>query len=158
MDNKRKYFKIVGWVLCSAMILCNEWVLALIFSSDGMLELSTRFKIWMFELILFCVGMSLILYGRGKGFRNTIRYYMNNRPRLFGISFGIVLTIFLLIVTEALFYILNHWDRDNYREEWTTSYYDWKADIIGYQLKPGIYTSGKKYINNSIIYKYSFTT
>jgi len=59
-------------VICGASlvlvgIICNEWILVRIFSSDGMLVLSTRMTIWFLEGLLITGGVALIRYRHAFG-------------------------------------------------------------------------------------------
>ena len=55
-----KTLVILGVVLISIGFLCNEWVLTKAFSSDGLLELSTKGMIWLFDAMCILAGILLI--------------------------------------------------------------------------------------------------
>jgi hypothetical protein len=61
---KEKILYIAGLLLISAGILFNEWVLAALFSSDGVIALSHRVVIWVVDLSLISIGLMLILFKR----------------------------------------------------------------------------------------------
>lgn len=52
---------LAGAVLISAGILCNEWLLATLFSADGILHMHHRMIIWLVDLFLISSGALLIL-------------------------------------------------------------------------------------------------
>lgn len=43
-------------------IACNEWALAKLYSADGILEIATKIKIWLFDIVLIIAGLLLVKY------------------------------------------------------------------------------------------------
>lgn len=69
-ENKRH---IVFGLLCIIVgILCNEWVLAALFSSDATLDASTRIAIWSFNLLLIAMGIIVLI---SKKFRTLLSLF-----------------------------------------------------------------------------------
>lgn len=62
-SKKEKTCIVIGSLLILIGVLCNEWILAVLFSPDGELESPTRIKILIFDLFLITSGL-IILIGR----------------------------------------------------------------------------------------------
>lgn len=72
----------LGIILLLVALTCNEWLLAYVFSPDGVIESSNRVLIWTFDLILGTAGLLLVCSrhrvanllsapGRANSFRNA---------------------------------------------------------------------------------------
>lgn len=61
-NNTQKFNRvlIIGSLLILTGLLCNEWTLASLLSSDGVVALSKRIIIWIFDLLLIATGAFLI--------------------------------------------------------------------------------------------------
>jgi len=54
----------VGVSLILLAIICNHWVLAYCFSTDGVIEETNRLLVWIFELVMAGVGLLLVGFRR----------------------------------------------------------------------------------------------
>ncbi len=107
---KTGLFNIIGLIFIVTGILLNEWVLAALFSSDGIIAIPHRIVIWIFDLFLISLGLICIKY------RTTLTkekifiiaglllilagIFFNSEylSVLFGFDMGIVLKTIILIV------------------------------------------------------------
>jgi hypothetical protein len=56
-----RVFLAIGLFLIGTGIICNEWVLASLFSADGVIVLSRRIIIWLFDLFIITVGIVFVI-------------------------------------------------------------------------------------------------
>jgi lysophospholipase L1-like esterase len=61
-ETKEKILVIVGLIFVSLGLIMNEWVLAVFFSSDGIIAIPHRIVIWIFDLFLISLGLICIKY------------------------------------------------------------------------------------------------
>ena len=69
---KETILLIAGIVFIAAGITCNEWTLASLFSSDGIIALSHRIIIWIFDFVLIGIGFILLIYRRSLKIHNLL--------------------------------------------------------------------------------------
>jgi hypothetical protein len=60
----RPVLRRAGWFLCVAVLVCNHWLLARLFSPDGTLGLSTKLSIWLMQISGIILGVALIRFSR----------------------------------------------------------------------------------------------
>ncbi|NIR49739.1 hypothetical protein GWO43_14640 [candidate division KSB1 bacterium] len=90
-----KLFLMLGALLLALGVVLNEWLLALIFSSDGQIDLSARIVIRVFDVSMILIGLFFIL------FRSKIDFNFNQSGNslrkilIAGILLRIVVYIFL---------------------------------------------------------------
>lgn len=95
-NNKNVIF--IGLLFIAIGIVCNEWVLAALFSADGDIDsLSKRMIIWTLEALCFSIGLLLIKY----------RFYLRVREIIFSI---ITFALFILLMEGGIriFYLVKH--------------------------------------------------
>ena len=97
----------VGVLLCCLGILCNQWVLTRLFSSDGTLEFETQAQIWFFNIGLVLLGLFLIWYSCWASSVKALRYWIQNYPRTTASAFGLGMAVVFLFSLEVFFYTLN---------------------------------------------------
>jgi hypothetical protein len=61
---KQTIYMITGLLFIAAGVLCNEWFLAALISSDGVIAVSHRIIIWIVNFCLIGVGLIIIRYRR----------------------------------------------------------------------------------------------
>lgn len=97
-SKQRKVIILLGSLFILAGILCNEWVLAYLFSSDGMIALSRRIVIWIFDFVMIIIGITFIVR------RETID--------LRRLSYHLITLVFILFIVEiglnAAFFIMHY--------------------------------------------------
>jgi hypothetical protein len=86
---KEKIFFGIGSLFIATGIICNEWVLAALFSPDEALEPYTKLKIWFIDLLLVSIGFLLIW------FRNRI-----SLPSRINLVFLVFLLLISLVIGE----------------------------------------------------------
>src|SRR3990172_6941777 len=83
---KETILLIAGILLISAGMACNEWILASLYSSDGIIAVSHRIIIWVVDISLIGTGFILLIYRRSLKIHNLL---------LFVFSVFFCLTLFL---------------------------------------------------------------
>src|SRR5687767_14509641 len=112
-SRKMKPTYLIGVILGCMGILCNEWVLTRLFSSDGQLEFETRAQIWFFDIGLVVLGLILVWYSRWGSAIAVLRYCQQNYPRTTASVFGLVMVVVLTTSLEVFFYALNRIKADH---------------------------------------------
>jgi len=97
---EKKLVTIFGVCLILVGILCNQWLLSALFSDDGFITPSNRILIWLFEIGMLVIGVSLIWFSRTKA---KIDY---RSLALLGISLAICLVVSELGSHIALRYLI----------------------------------------------------
>jgi hypothetical protein len=113
----RKFLRTLPGILIAALgFAANPWVVARVFSADGILELSTRIKIWAAEFLVVAAGYALIRkpdlpLSIDRGFESYLsRFDARNRGLLKAAS--VALAVILIATMTAL----KIWNRQLY---WT---------------------------------------
>lgn len=78
----------IGLILVCTGMVCNEWILAKVFSPDGILKIDTRVKIWFFDATLILLGSALI------------KYKKSVRSLLINLTISFITTIVFLVIAE----------------------------------------------------------
>lgn len=140
-------------------VLCNEWILAKLFSPDGVLALETRIKIWFFDVVLILVGS--IITSRERLMEGVQKINENSRsyPRLVAFVMGSIFSLFVLALAEIVFYTINSYKKDLMRE---TVYFSRKLYIddalLGYKMVPNIQTLHRKTVNEKVEFAVTYST
>ena len=92
----------VGVLLCCVGILCNQWVLTRLFSSDGTLEFETQAEIWFFNIGLVLLGLFLIWYSCWASSVEALRYWLQNYPRTTASAFGLAMAVGLSVFSRGV--------------------------------------------------------
>lgn len=122
----------LGLILCFLGILCNQWVLTSLFSSDGQLEFTTRAQIWFSDSGLILLGLCLIWYSRRGSAVRALSYWQKNYPRATASMFGLVMALVLLVSIEGFFYALKRITADNSRV-WESTLRYVRTEPLGYK-------------------------
>lgn len=69
---KETILLIAGILFISAGIACNEWTLASLFSSDGVIATSHRIIIWVVDVVFAVIGLILFIYKRSLKIHNLL--------------------------------------------------------------------------------------
>jgi lysophospholipase L1-like esterase len=93
----KKIFLIIGFIFILTGILCNEWVLAILFSSDGKINLlSSRLLIWIFDLIMITIGITIITKRKNLNIKIFFYYFLLTILTIFAIE--IILNIAYIVI------------------------------------------------------------
>jgi lysophospholipase L1-like esterase len=92
-----------------AGLLLNEWLLAALFSADGVLADTNRLKIFAFDVGLVCMGgLALLLWMLG-GLRAAMRRLRAWSPALFVALVNGAVALCMLAAAEGVAFVHNHW-------------------------------------------------
>jgi hypothetical protein len=139
-------------------ILCNQWVLTGLFSSDGQLEFTTRAQIWFLDIGLILLGLCLIWYSRWGSAVGALRYWQQNYPRTTASAFGLGMAVVLLVSIEVFFYVLNRITADNSRV-WESTLRFVKTEPLGYKNPPNTTRAVEKMsLNGREIFNATYST
>ena len=102
----QKFLKYFGSSLIIAGIILNEFLLIPIFSNDGIIEISTRIKILIFQSFLIGSGIFLLFSKSVKSihFNIDVRYLM---LYYLGLIFGVKILSDVLILFDENYYYIN---------------------------------------------------
>lgn len=90
---KETIFILIGSLFILIGILCNEWMLAALFSEDGAIALSRRVLIWIFDIVMVVIGITIIMKKKSLDFAR--------------LKYGISAIILILFVVEIGLHIAN---------------------------------------------------
>ncbi len=96
-SKQEKTFYVIGILFFLTGILCNEWVLAYLFSSDAAIALNRRIIIWIFDVIMIATGLTIIIKRRFLQIKKLI--------------YNIILLFIMIVVVEVglqLVYFISH--------------------------------------------------
>ena len=97
-DPKTTILLITGILLISTGMICNEWFLIPLLSSDGTIATRNRIIIWTFDLLIILVGLSFII----------CRHYLKQENALllgFTISFCFILFVLPDCLSASMFFL-----------------------------------------------------
>ncbi|MCC7202182.1 MAG: SGNH/GDSL hydrolase family protein [Nitrospirae bacterium] len=121
---KETLLLIAGILFISAGIACNEWVLAALFSSDGIIAVSYRIIIWIADVILISIGFTLLIYRRSLQVHNLVLL-------IFSVLFCFISFVAFDFFRAYLFLINSRFiDMGSYGNIHVKDYY------LGWKLKP----------------------
>lgn len=143
----------IGLILVCVGIVCNEWILAKVFSSDGVLELSTRVKICVFNITLITIGLSLTKYNKSK---EAIHQFFRLHPRILDSLIGVVITIVMLLCVEGVFYALNYYRNEDIKTTWTETLKQ-PDQLLGYKPRPNVQVSATKTAYGKVLYDVTYS-
>ena len=107
-------FLAIGLMLVLIGIICNEWVLTKVFSTDGILTVYTKIKIWTVDFTLILIGSALIKHRKSAGslFINLTILFITTIVLLVIIEFGLRF-IFRDVTTtvDNESYFASHWHK-----------------------------------------------
>lgn len=144
---------VIGLILVSVGIVCNEWILAQLFSSDGVLELVTRVKIWVFDIALVLIGLALTRFGELK---ETILRFSQSYPMMLDSMIGVAFAIVVLLCAEGVCDALNHRKEKNIETMWTETLAQ-DDELLGYKAKPNAQVSAIKKSDGKIVYDVTYS-
>ena len=169
----------VGLTLICIGIFCNEWLLAKLLSTDGVVDIQNRVAVWLFDLICIFLGLCLVTMGKLTASRDVLRRLSQSYPRTLACSIGLVLTVILIVCLEGLFYGLNHYQKENIireenswirlpspAEEGGVSAYPSRRvhgqaipdPFLGYTLPENALIADKAEIGGQLLYQETYTT
>jgi hypothetical protein len=98
-DNSKqeRTFYIIGSIFILIGILCNEWVLANLFSPDGVIAPSRRIVVWIFDFVIITIGLTIIIKRKSLQIKRLI--------------YSIILLFIMIVSVEAglqLTYFISH--------------------------------------------------
>jgi hypothetical protein len=99
----------IGFLIICTGIICNEWVLTELLSPDDVVEIQNRIAVWLFDILLICLGLFLMMMGKFVSSRDVFRRLSQTYPRTLAGSIGLVLTVLMIACTEGIFYGLHHY-------------------------------------------------
>jgi len=147
-------FFAIGLVLVCIGIIWNEWILAQIFSSDGVLSTYTRVKIWIFDITLILIGFAFI---KGKKTKEIILQFNQSHPTQFNFLISVVLTVIMLLGAEwGVFYALNN----SRQKDIETTYSEQLVqndEFLGYKARPNVQVSAIKKFNGKVVYDVTYS-
>jgi len=76
ISRKERIAIVIGGLLATIGVLCNEWVLAWLLSPDGDLHVPTRITIWIFNLFMVGTGTLLIYFGKRHQLLNLVVLFL----------------------------------------------------------------------------------
>lgn len=150
---KERMFFAIGLILICIGLVCNEWILGKLFSSDGILAIDTEVKIWGFDITLILTGFGLINYRKLK---KTIVQFSQAHPTSVNFLIGLVFTVILLLGIKGIFYVLNYYQGKNIQEVYTGKLAQ-PDKLLGSKPRPNVKVSGTKQIDGTIIYSVTYT-
>jgi len=148
---------LIGVALSCVGLLCNEWVLTKLFSSDGALEFDTRAQIWFFDIGLILLGLCLIWYSRWGSAVGALRYCQQNYPRTTASAFGLGLAVVLVVSLEVFFYALNRLKADASKVTESTMRFV-RTEPLGYKNPPNARAVERMSVNGREIFNVTYST
>ncbi len=155
----RIYFTI-GLIFVGVGIACNEWIVTILFSSDGVLESASRVSIWIFDITLILVGFALIKYRQSIKLKEISLSLSHSHPRMLAFLIGIVFSIIMLIFAEGVFLFLNIYKNkdmpqsvERYSEKFNQS-----DELLGYKPPPNVQVSTIKKIEEKTVYNVIYSS
>jgi hypothetical protein len=107
----------IGWLLIGTGVGCNEWVLTKIFSPDGIVAIQHRVAVWLLDILLLSLGLSLVKITTLIASQHIFRRLSQTSPRALRCSIGLVFTVLMLLGAEGIFYGLKHYSQEPVVEE-----------------------------------------
>jgi hypothetical protein len=155
-----KVLAFLGWGFIGIGLLCNQWVLAKLFASDGVIASSYKIPIiWFFQAICILIGYIII---NRRNFANLLRTTSQRshfHPKLFPLLFGTIFFIILLAMTEGLFYIVNTMAANTAKEEWYSSGSLFANDErLGYKILPNVHVYERKKFDDELAFEATYST
>jgi hypothetical protein len=150
-------YLMIGVMLCFLGILCNQWVLTKLFSSDGQLAFTTRAQIWFFNIGLILLGLCLICYSRWGSAVGALRYWQQNYPRTTALTFGLGMAVVLAVSIEVFFYALNRITADNSKVSESTMRFV-RIEPLGYKNPANTRAVEKMSLNGREIFNVTYST
>jgi len=98
-----------GLTLITIGIVCNEWVLTALLSSDNVVEIQNRVAVWLFDLLCIALGLYCIKLGIHRPSRGVLLRFSQSHPRTCACVIGLILTVVMVLCAEGIFYGLNHY-------------------------------------------------
>ena len=148
---------LLGMILSCTGVLCNEWVLTKLFSSDGALELDTRAQIWFIDIGLILLGFFLIWYSRWSSSVEALRYWQQNYPKTTASAFGFGLLVVLLCSLELFFYALNRIKADHSKVQESGMRFV-RTEPLGYKNPPNTRAVERMSLNGREIFNVTYST
>jgi|GEM_PF-703142 len=147
-------------------LLCNEWVLKRLFSSDGVLEFETRVQIWFLDVVLVLFGLFLIRCSRWASSASALRNWLKNYPRTITLILSFMPMLTLLICAEGLFYFLNRLrshEAPVYEHRLQgalppSKKLSQKNELLGYKARPNARLASKMTLKGREIYNVTYST
>ncbi|KNY25712.1 SGNH/GDSL hydrolase family protein [Pseudobacteroides cellulosolvens] len=92
----KKHIKLVGIIFLISVLLVNEYTIARLFTSDGIIgDSSGRYAIWGFDIFLFFLGLLMIIFkGKIEKHYKKIMYYIKT-------------TVIIVLVSYILFFLVD---------------------------------------------------
>jgi hypothetical protein len=155
-----KLLAFLGWGFIAVGFLCNQWVLAKLFASDGVIASSEKkLLIWVFQAICIAIGYIIINRENFINLLGTISQRSHLHSKLFPLLFSTIFFITLLILTERLFYIVNTMAANTAKEEWYSSGSLFGDDEwLGYKILPNVHVYQRKKFNEELVFEATYST
>lgn len=149
-NNKTQILRL-GLFLIFLGVVCNQWILTAIFSSDGLLSVRNVLIIWAFDVIMIVVGLILVIF--------------RSFSKLIDVLVGLFFTVLLLFGVEKFFYRLNHPANSNpgpppphvYHEGDYTHDFFLPDEWLGYKVRPDAAVTSIKKSDETVIYDVLYT-
>src|SRR5205085_10251084 len=102
--------------------ILNPWIVARLFSSDGVISIQNVRAIQILDALSIISGLLCILLRKIS-------------PALTAVLFGILISILFLFVAEGIFFVINHQKDSNSKISYSTPLFQ-KDEMLGYKLTP----------------------
>lgn len=146
LDRQLRWPVAIGIAAIALGLLCNEWLLARLFSTDGRIALSNRLVIWAFTISAIATGLGLI--ARWRQVDGLTRRAVARHPNVAASVFGAFLCVALVVSVETLFWTLINKVNAN-----TTDLVVHKAP----SFRPGMQTTDSLRVGDETIYDVTYT-
>lgn len=100
-SEQKKAVLIIGLFFVFTGLLCNEWILAALFSLDGTIAFSRRVTIWIFNLIMIGIGLVIIRKRKSLNVHKFIYGFITIILMLIVIEIGLQIANFVVHYGEA---------------------------------------------------------
>jgi hypothetical protein len=155
-----KLLAFLGWGFIAIGVLCNQWVLAKLFASEGVIaSAEKKLIIWVFQAV--CILIGYIILNR-RSFAHLLgitpqRSLFNSK--LFPFLFSIIFFIVLLTSTEGLFYVVNTMAASSAKQEWYSSGPLFTDDEwLGYKMLPNVQVCERKTLSEEVVFEATYST
>jgi uncharacterized membrane protein YbaN (DUF454 family) len=102
----------IGWILVGLGVVGNEWVLTIILSPDGTVEIQNRVAVWLLALLCIASGLCFVKMRIWLLSRDVLRRLSQSYPTTLAVSIGFVLTVLMLGCAEGIFYGLDRYEEN----------------------------------------------
>jgi hypothetical protein len=155
-----KLLAFLGWGFIAIGFLANQWVLAKLFASDGIIASAhKKLLIWVFEGVCIVIGYTIINRRRFANLLGITPRRSHFHRKLFPVLFGIMFFLILFASTEGLFYIVNTMAASSSKQEWSSSGPLFTDDEwLGYKVLPNVHVYERKTFNDEVVFEATYST